>query len=183
MIACTDVEGPGKRFAIWVQGCLKRCKGCCNPEIWPLIPIQIIPVTDLIEKIISAKKKYGIEGITFIGGEPFLQAKGLSVIASFCKNNELSVIAFTGYKLDELHKMSLENTDELLQNCDMIIDGEFQCGNLDNERNWIGSKNQKVHYLTDFYNRGIEYDKSFCDGIELRINKKRIVINGDARIG
>ena len=24
--------GPGKRFAIWMQGCAKRCKGCINPE-------------------------------------------------------------------------------------------------------------------------------------------------------
>ena len=30
MIDVTQAEGPGLRTAIWVQGCLKRCVGCCN---------------------------------------------------------------------------------------------------------------------------------------------------------
>ena len=29
----TEAEGPGRRFALWVQGCPLRCKGCCNPEM------------------------------------------------------------------------------------------------------------------------------------------------------
>ena len=30
---CTESEGPGRRLAIWVQGCKKRCPGCCNPDM------------------------------------------------------------------------------------------------------------------------------------------------------
>ncbi len=30
---CTESEGPGRRLAIWVQGCKKRCTGCCNPDM------------------------------------------------------------------------------------------------------------------------------------------------------
>src|SRR4051812_10819834 len=35
VIACTEAEGPGRRFAVWVQGCPLRCPGCCNPEMLP----------------------------------------------------------------------------------------------------------------------------------------------------
>ncbi|HEY8504811.1 MAG TPA: 4Fe-4S cluster-binding domain-containing protein, partial [Gemmataceae bacterium] len=34
-VACTEAEGPGKRFAVWFQGCPLRCPGCCNPEFLP----------------------------------------------------------------------------------------------------------------------------------------------------
>ena len=29
----TESEGPGKRLALWVQGCERRCPGCCNPNM------------------------------------------------------------------------------------------------------------------------------------------------------
>ena len=36
IVAETVVEGPGKRLAIWVQGCEIRCPGCCNPRFFSL---------------------------------------------------------------------------------------------------------------------------------------------------
>ncbi len=30
----TLAEGPGLRFAVWVQGCSLRCPGCCNPHLF-----------------------------------------------------------------------------------------------------------------------------------------------------
>ena len=35
VVPCTEAEGPGKRFAVWFQGCPLRCPGCCNPEFLP----------------------------------------------------------------------------------------------------------------------------------------------------
>src|SRR6059058_3547475 len=35
IVPCTEAEGPGKRFALWFQGCPLRCPGCCNPEMLP----------------------------------------------------------------------------------------------------------------------------------------------------
>ncbi|HGG57662.1 MAG TPA: 4Fe-4S cluster-binding domain-containing protein, partial [Nannocystis exedens] len=34
IVAITEAEGPGRRFALWVQGCSLHCPGCCNPELF-----------------------------------------------------------------------------------------------------------------------------------------------------
>jgi len=77
------------------------------------------------ELIIESQIKNGIEGITLLGGEPVLQAKGLSEVASFCKKRDLSVITFTGYALADLLADHIPYTDELLQYTDILADGYF----------------------------------------------------------
>ena len=71
---CTESEGIGKRFAIWTQGCLKRCKNCCNSNMQSFVARNIIDSEIIIKDIKLSKEKYDIEGITLIGGEPILQS-------------------------------------------------------------------------------------------------------------
>lgn len=78
---CTEAEGPGKRFAIWCQGCLRRCPGCCNPHMQPMERRHLVEVDKLMELILKHKAKDGIEGVSFIGGEPILQAEGFAELA------------------------------------------------------------------------------------------------------
>lgn len=167
----TEVEGPGKRFAIWVQGCQRRCPGCCNPQFFDFIPKTIIDATKVCAYIEESKLRNGIEGVTFLGGEPVLQARGLSEIAKFCHDIGLSVMVFTGYTLEALRIEKLPFANELLQYTDLLVDGEFDRNRLDTKRNWVGSANQVFHFLTDFYKSGIEYDARFPHGFELRINR------------
>lgn len=78
---CTESEGPGKRFAIWVQGCERRCSGCCNPDMQEIRKNIVVDTKDLIELIHRTMLCNQIEGLSFIGGEPILQAEGLSEVA------------------------------------------------------------------------------------------------------
>src|ERR1700684_2520258 len=80
-VACTEAEGPGKRFALWFQGCPLRCPGCCNPEMLPFDGGHAVAVSTLIEKIHSALKEHGVEGVTLLGGEPLAHAAGAAVLA------------------------------------------------------------------------------------------------------
>ena len=167
----TEVEGPGKRFAIWVQGCQRRCPGCCNPQFLDFMPKTIVDAKQLCKCIENSKQRNGIEGITFLGGEPVLQAKGLSEIAHYCHDSGLSVMLFTGYTLDDLLRENLPFVDELLRYTDLLVDGAFDQNKLETKRNWVGSSNKNFHFLTDFYKSGIEYDTRFSHGFELRINQ------------
>ncbi len=165
----TEVEGPGKRLAVWVQGCLRRCPGCCNPQFLEILPKTIVETPQLCECIEKSKQKHRIEGVTFLGGEPMLQARGLSEAARFCRENALSVMVFTGYIWEELSAENLPYAEELLRFTDLLVDGPFDRTKLEEKRNWVGSTNQKFHFLTDFYKSGIEYDERFSHGFELRI--------------
>ena len=159
IIEVTEAEGPGLRTAIWVQGCLKRCQGCCNGRFLRIQPAEIITIYQVIEIINTAKEKHQIEGITLLGGEPFLQAESLSLIAEFAKRIGLSVMVFTGYNLEELSDVKFRGAMRLLSATDVLVDGEYDIENTEFLRNWVGSTNQKFYYFTDFYSNEIEKRK------------------------
>lgn len=174
--ACTEAEGPGKRFAIWCQGCLKRCPGCCNPEMQPLEKRHVVSADGLVSLINDARSQWAIEGVSLIGGEPFLQANGLAYVAAECKKLGLTVLTFTGYLLDELRDMEDESVEILLSHTDVLVDGPFDESQIDEARGWIGSKNQSAVFLSDAYAPGIE----FCSkqSVEMLIEKDTILVNG-----
>jgi anaerobic ribonucleoside-triphosphate reductase activating protein len=107
-------------------------------------------VIDLINN-----NREGIEGISLCGGEPFAQAEPLSRVAAAAHTMGLSVVSFSGYTLEEL--ASVPQADLLLAQTDILLDGRFEKGSLERKRHWVGSTNQRVHYLTARYAPGLEY--------------------------
>src|SRR3954451_22633901 len=79
-LACTAAEGPGRRFALWFQGCPLRCPGCCNPEMLPFAGGRGLPLPDVLEQIKTAMAQ-GIAGVTLLGGEPLAHAAGAAALA------------------------------------------------------------------------------------------------------
>jgi len=139
------VDGPGIRVVIFVQGCLSACASCHNPESWPLEGGQAYTVRDILRMI----KKPGpgrkrIRGITFSGGEPFLQAGELAQIAIEAHRIGWDVCTFTGYTYEEL--LEQENTDiqALLNQTDILIDGPYVHEQREIGLKFRGSTNQRV---------------------------------------
>ncbi|MEI0517526.1 4Fe-4S single cluster domain-containing protein [Brachyspira murdochii] len=175
---CSESEGIGKRFAIWTQGCMKRCRNCCNTHMQPIIKKHIIDCDDIIEQIKYSKENYHIEGITLLGGEPILQSKGLAYIAKWCRENNLSVILFSGYTLEEINASNFDRALELLKYTDVLIDGEYIDELYDEERGFIGSSNQKIYFFTDVYTqKDFDNYKGYIS-LELIIDNNTIKING-----
>jgi anaerobic ribonucleoside-triphosphate reductase activating protein len=115
------------------------------------------------------------EDVTLFGGEPMLQAKGLSEIAKYCKTNGLSVMVFTGYNLADLLEERISCVDELAGYIDILVDGYFDTYHRETQRNWVGSTNQKFHFLTERYTNGIEFEEQCSHGFELRIRTDGIL--------
>lgn len=148
----TRVEGPGLRYCIWVQGCPIRCEGCFNPTTWSFDAGTIVKIDEIFRDIKNTLlENPEIEGITFLGGEPFSQAKELAILAKQVKELNLSIVTFTGYEYERIKNTENAPWNDLLKYTDLLIDGPYIHTQHDLSRPWIGSKNQQYRFLTDFY--------------------------------
>ena len=68
----------------------------------------------------------------------------------------LSVLAFSGYRIEELRGRHERAIDALLRVTDVLVDGRYEAMRPETERLWAGSTNQRFHYLTDRYTAAIE---------------------------
>lgn len=96
---CTETEGPFKRLTIWLQGCDIHCKGCGNSVFQPNEPNHLMTLEEVIGLISDSKKEFGIEGVTYTGGEPTLQMH-FPELTKTIQNLGLGVISFTGHRYD-----------------------------------------------------------------------------------
>lgn len=144
----TEAEGPGVRFALWVQGCALRCPGCCNPEFLTFAGGNQVDVGAMVADALAA----GVEGVSLLGGEPFTQAEALAVFAAGVRREGLSVMVYTGYTLAELRSDDAPaGAAALLAETDLLVDGRYDHTRRTTVRRWVGSDNQVVHFLTDRY--------------------------------
>lgn len=136
-------DGPGLRYAVFTQGCPHYCPGCHNPESHSFTDGYLISETTLIDRILSSPL---LDGVTFSGGEPFMQAKELATVASAVREKGLSVIVYSGYTYNELMELSAgrEGYMDLLKNTDILIDGRFEADKKSHDLRFRGSSNQRA---------------------------------------
>jgi anaerobic ribonucleoside-triphosphate reductase activating protein len=176
VVPCTEAEGPGKRFAIWFQGCPLRCPGCCNPEFLPFQGGQTRTLDEMAAWLLQARDEGAIEGITLLGGEPFAHATAGAAMARLSRELKLSVMVFSGYTIEELKNRPEPEVSELLSLTDILVDGPYERNNPDLERRWIGSTNQRIHFLSDRYSFNDQWRAR--NTLEIRVVGREITING-----
>jgi len=150
----TEAEGPGRRFALWLQGCALRCPGCCNPELWDPRGGRSVAVSELAAELAAVRGE--VEGLTLLGGEPFDQAAGAAALARASRAMGLSVVVFTGRLREDLERRGDPGFAALLAAADLLVDGSFVAAEPERERRWVGSRNQRFHFLTGRYAPGVE---------------------------
>jgi len=174
----TEAEGPGRRWALWVQGCTIRCPGCCNPEMFAVDRGDAVALDALLERLRAAHAR-GVEGISVLGGEPFEQAAGVAVVTRAARALGLTVMVYSGYRLAELR--GRPDAGALLATIDLLVDGRFDREQLEPPpplgRRWVGSVNQTMHYLTDAY--GADDPRMHeANTVELHWSKGQLLVNG-----
>ena len=133
------VDGEGVRLTVFTQGCPHHCHGCHNPQTWSLDGGHEIDTEDIVEKL---KANPLLSGITFSGGEPFLQPAPLADLARAAHSLGLDVWSYTGFTLEELEKRT--NVQQLLNEVDVLVDGPYVEALRDLTLRFRGSSNQRI---------------------------------------
>ena len=177
VVPCTEAEGPGKRFAVWFQGCPLRCPGCCNPEFLPFQGGEAKTLHEMIQRLEQAHAENRIEGISLLGGEPFAHAEAAADLSKAARQRGLSVMVYSGYTIEDIRRMPEPAAAELLAHTDILVDGPYIRELPDTERRWVGSTNQRVHFLTDRY---CPDDPCWRqrNTLEIRVRGGEVAVNG-----
>lgn len=145
--------GPGKRLAVWVQGCTLSCKGCMSRDTWAADGGTETPVSELVELWRSAVAR-GVDGLTVSGGEPLQQPAGLAAFLTAAdevrrgQDRELDFLVYTGYdeaELGEAERLALDLAD-------VVVFGRFDVARP-TDLVWRGSANQLMTPRTDLGRR------------------------------
>lgn len=140
------VDGPGLRFAIFVQGCSHHCPGCHNPESQPFE----CGTNTSIDELVSGVQANGlVRGVTLSGGEPFDQVEASAELASRLKSLGYNLWTYTGYLYEDLLESARAEgeasaTGRLLESTDVLVDGPFVQTKKSLGLKYRGSSNQRL---------------------------------------
>ncbi len=135
------VDGPGFRYAVFVQGCPHGCPGCHNPGSHDFDGGTIRDIDSIFEEICQNPL---LRGVTFSGGEPFCQPGPLAELAKKVHARGLDVMVYSGWTLEQLEEMKDPAVHALLEQADYLVDGPFLLEQRDIDLNFRGSANQRV---------------------------------------
>jgi anaerobic ribonucleoside-triphosphate reductase activating protein len=103
-----------------------------------------------VEAVMERLPATPVEGITVSGGEPFMQPGGLLALLGEARGRGLSVVVYTGFRIEELTGAARS----CLELIDVLVDGAYE--EEKGERTLLarGSANQRFHFLTGRYGIG-----------------------------
>ncbi|OFK57798.1 anaerobic ribonucleoside-triphosphate reductase activating protein [Globicatella sp. HMSC072A10] len=139
------VDGEGVRCSLYVSGCLFQCEGCYN-KIIQNFNYGTYYTQELEDQIIKDLEASYCQGLTLLGGEPFLNTK---VLLRLCKRvretygDTKDIWSWSGYTWEELQ----QETDDklaLLDYVDVLVDGRFILAKCDLTLRFRGSSNQRI---------------------------------------
>lgn len=143
------VDGLGFSVSLWTQGCPFHCEGCHNPETWSFTGGQDVATDGLIQDISNAIVANGLQrNFSVLGGEPLCEenVNDVDVVVSHirAKFPDIIIVVWTGYMWEELIAREDLTTNSLLNNIDVLIDGQFDIHQRDVTLWLRGSRNQRV---------------------------------------
>ena len=135
------VDGPGFRFACFVQGCPHGCPGCHNPDSHDPAGGQEMSVEEVARQLL---KNPLTDGLTLSGGEPFAQAEDCLALAKIAHEHGLNVWSYSGWTFEYLRDRGTPEQKALLAELDVLVDGPFLLSERTLALPWRGSRNQRV---------------------------------------
>lgn len=155
------VDGEGVRCSIYLSGCLFACKECFNESIQSFNAGNLYTM-ELEDKIIEDLGNSYVQGLTLLGGEPFLNTQVAIQLAERVRKefaDEKDIWVYSGYTYEQLLRSS-EDKKKLLDLCDVLVDGPFMIYLKDLSLRFRGSSNQRI----------IDIKKSTIDNVVLYLD-------------
>jgi anaerobic ribonucleoside-triphosphate reductase activating protein len=132
-----------------------------------------VPLAEIVRQVEAA----AVEGITLLGGEPLAHAAGAAALARATRAAGLTVMVFSGYTLAQARQFTDPDVADLLANTDILVDGPYLRELPEARRRWIGSANQRVHFLSDRYSADDPH-WLLPNTLEIRLAGGELSING-----
>lgn len=139
------VDGEGVRCSIYLSGCLFACKECFNESIQSFHAGEIYD-DKLEDKIVEDIGQSYVQGLTILGGEPFLNTQVAIRLAKRIRleyGDKKDIWVYSGYTYEQLLQGSSDKL-ELLNLCDVLVDGPFILALKDLNLKFRGSSNQRI---------------------------------------
>ena len=136
-------NGEGIGIALFTQGCPYHCKNCFNPETWNFDKGKewTQKTEDLIIKLMEPDY---IKRLTILGGEPLIE-RNIEPLTQLLRRVKViypnkQVWLYTGGNFE----FESVRYDNLIEHCDVIIDGRYVDELKDYTLKFRGSSNQRV---------------------------------------
>lgn len=139
-------NGEGVRISLFVSGCQFHCEDCFNPESWNYNYGK--PYTqETTNYILSILQSPYVNGLSILGGDPLWQDEdGITQLTNLIeqvKSIGKTVWIWSGFTWEQLPSLS-QSKQNLIQLCDVMIDGLYNNTSRDLRLKWRGSSNQRV---------------------------------------
>ena len=151
-------NGAGLRVVLWLSGCSHHCAKCQNPQTWN--PNSgILFDNKAHDELFEALSHDYISGITFSGGDPLNEANLYEVynlindIKTFFPNK--TIWMYTGYTFDEIFEGTNSLRKQIVQKCDILVDGKYIDSLKDVNYPWAGSINQRIIDISQTIKEGV----------------------------
>lgn len=144
-------NGEGIRVSIFVTGCTHNCLGCFNAD-YQDFGFGSVWSTSTTAKLLQYLENPCISGLTLLGGEPMQNLWLTEVIKEVRASGVLAqpnlngltknIWVYSGYTYEEI--IAHRGRRELLQECDVLVDGLFIQELRDLRLKFRGSSNQRI---------------------------------------
>ncbi|WP_432874608.1 4Fe-4S single cluster domain-containing protein [Kribbella sp. CA-245084] len=145
ILAPVTVLGPGRRVALWVQGCEIGCAGCASVDTWDPAGGFALPADEVAERLAEQIRDGELDGLTITGGEPTSQPHALAELVSQVRERldptPVEVLVFTG----RTYQAAARAAPGLVAQADCIVAGPFR-RDLPAAGRLLASSNQTVTY-------------------------------------
>ena len=153
------MNGTGLRVCLWCSGCDHHCKNCQNPITWnPNDGAKFDTIAK--NEIFNELSKDYISGVTMTGGDP-LNTNNLESVLDLVNEIHLSfpektIWLYSGFTWEQImypvvtsdfnpgRDKLLKIRQDIVRQCDVLVDGRYEEDKRDVTYHWAGSTNQRV---------------------------------------